>query len=111
MTWSEAYFRYLRTSKDEDEWAWLAIDPASDPEDAWAKILTLLEGASDAEEIAAVSAGPLEDLLTEHGSAFLRRVEAEMETRPKLRLALAHIATSGLDDEIIHRLRGALREF
>jgi hypothetical protein len=58
------------------------------PAEAWRLTLGLIERAESNEALAFVAAGPLEDLIREHGGAFADRIVAEAHTNERLRKAL-----------------------
>ena len=82
---------------------------SSDPERAWRLTLEMLRSVQDALFRAYVAAGPLEDLLCNHGSLFIERVEALAKTEPwfleSLRTVYGHIR---MQPEIYARVQQAL---
>jgi hypothetical protein len=74
-------------------WAWEAIREVCDsnPREALAIILVLVDQADTAELIETVGAGPLEDLLENHGAAVIDAVESSARDNPSFRTALAHV--------------------
>ena len=80
-----------------------AID--KDPERAWDLILGLIERAPDAETLNCVGAGPLEDLLSSHGSAFIDRVEVRSRSDEQFQNCLAYVwAFLSIEPSIYDRL-------
>jgi len=77
-------------------WAFDEVDELtkSQPENAWSVILQLLARAEDESMIFAIAAGPLEDLLHEHRTAFFDRAHKEAETNERLRTALSGVRLS-----------------
>src|SRR5438874_13166017 len=59
------------------------------PERGWPVILSLIAASPSDQFLAIVAAGPLEDLLCEHGPAFITRTEEEARRDPHFRRALA----------------------
>ena len=78
----------------------------SDPERAWPLTLTLIAKASNPKALSYIAAGPLEDLLKNHGSAVIDRVEIAARRDPKFRLALCDVW--GLSGDILERVRNAI---
>ena len=78
--------------REEDFWAWDALMSAAvdDPERAWAVVLTLIQLARD-EQLGYVGAAPLEDILQNHGAAFVDRAEQLAASDPRFRECLAAI--------------------
>ena len=80
------------------EWASETFGSATDrlnraietkPEVGWDLILMLVGAAPDDDALAWVAAGPLEDLLCEHGPAFISRAEALAQSDKRFRACLA----------------------
>jgi hypothetical protein len=55
-----------------------------------------------------LAAGPLEDLLDEHGFEFIDRVETLVQANPKFRLLLGGVWRSGIDQAVWDRIQAAL---
>jgi hypothetical protein len=72
----EAYFRCWSSEDKEDFDAWEEVTDTVErnPEAAWPLITTLLARAPSEEAMLYVAAGPLEDFLIEHGSAWLPQI-------------------------------------
>ena len=93
--------RYLSLiSVDEDAYGthpevWTAdlmFDLVRDhPDLAFDAICATLERCTAPQQVAMLAAGPLEDLLTEHGPAWIDRIEAEAATSPRFRYALTGV--------------------
>ena len=84
---------------------------AHDPEQCW-RFLTIAmrSGLSDA-QLAALSAGPFEDMMKRHGDDFIARVEAEARQDPGMRVLVATVWRAGMRDGLWARivaLRGEL---
>ncbi|MDB5812145.1 MAG: hypothetical protein JWN94_4267 [Betaproteobacteria bacterium] len=65
-----------------------------EPETAWPVILAILrsiDAIPSSRLFQVLAAGPLEDLLSEHGKRFIARIEAEAEHNPKLKLLLGGV--------------------
>ncbi len=78
-----------------------------DPERAWPVILVILERIAPdpaSKSFQLLAAGPLEDLLVHHGSAFIDRIESEARKRPSFRLLLCGVWPSTTDPAIWQRV-------
>lgn len=62
-----------------------------EPEAAWLHILTLVREAPDEAHLSWVGAGPLEDLLCNHGSLFIDRIETTAAVDDRLRKCLGNV--------------------
>lgn len=69
--------------------------------DALALIGALLRHASTDDDLAVVGAGPLEDLLVEHGDELAEQVAHEARRSPLLASALASVWWSPRADDIV----------
>jgi hypothetical protein len=71
----------------------ISMFPAIDgePEALWEAIVELSRMELTKEQIALLAAGPVEDLLTNHGPAYIDRVEIEARQRPKFRYLLGGV--------------------
>ena len=61
------------------------------PDDAWERILALVAHAKNEVSLSYVGAGPLEDLLSEHGRVIIARVESTVATNPRFVACLARV--------------------
>jgi len=61
------------------------------PERAWDFILTLVDNAPNEDALGWVAAGPLEDLLCEHGPTFIDRVEAIATNNARFKACLPKV--------------------
>ncbi|MEP6994935.1 MAG: DUF6869 domain-containing protein [Acidobacteriota bacterium] len=79
-----------------------------EPEVAWELVLGLLERATDDESLGWISAGPLEDLLCEHGLELVDHVEARAGSDPRFKKSLAGVGGSDrMDPDVYARVRAA----
>lgn len=87
-------------------WAFDALDDLcrDNPEKAWLVVAALVEAADTEELLGAVGAGPLEDLLSEHGATFVDRAETEARTNAKFAAALRNVWLSEQGSETTKRL-------
>ena len=104
-----------------DDWfaEWLPDDPIygpaarfleglvdTNPEAAWDFIVALIERAASDEALQCVAAGPLEDLLCDHGPQFIERAEHLARTNTRFRTALAIVrGETRMDASTQKRLR------
>src|SRR5262249_11409572 len=92
-------------------WGWASdrmyhiIDGA--PEVAWELVTTLIDRAPSDESLGFFAAGPLEDLLSQHGPALIDRVEARAPDNPTFRRALEMLQRLGMTDDVWERVRRA----
>ncbi len=97
---------------------WLAGDTegkmydvcAEEPETAWLAILEILKIDLTDDQISLLAAGPLEDLLVWHGSAFIDRVEEEAKSNVKFNHLLGGIWRREMSSEIWVRIERARKE-
>jgi len=76
------------------------------PERAWDFILTLVDNAPNEDALGWVAAGPLEDLLCEHGPTFIDRVEAIATNNARFKACLPKVwGENRMDPSTYGRLR------
>ncbi|HTS17084.1 MAG TPA: hypothetical protein VMP11_05880 [Verrucomicrobiae bacterium] len=101
-------------SELEAEWfegGELMMDAVHDvPETVWPAILKILEHELTPDQIADLAAGPMEDLLAQHGARFIERVEAEAQRNPRLNHLLGGVWKSSMTEEIWERVQKARKE-
>jgi hypothetical protein len=92
-TLADAYLRQWADKRDEDRWANEQVDSIiqSDADDGWEITLLLVQKAGSDAALAYISAGPLEDLLNNHGSQVIDRIEQECKNNSRLPLALSGV--------------------
>ncbi len=114
--WALAYIDFQ--SKDElpDEgdsswWpVWKFYDLGEDnPEDCWNAIQLIIDKTDNEKVLGMLAAGPLEDLIEDHGHKFIERIEAEADRNPKFYKVLSWIWESGSHD-IWSRIEKVLRK-
>lgn len=97
VTASEIATVFIRSwssdSRAEDSWANDQLDQLvrKNPEGAWGVILRVLAMAPPTVVLSILAAGPLEDLLCDHGLAFVERVEKEAQQNAILRECLSYV--------------------
>ena len=104
--------RAERLEADQHFWAWELVERTvhQDAEKGWDLILGLIAAAATEDEVGFVAAGPLEDLIHEHGSEVVEWVEERARLDSDFRRALAGVVAP--DDEAgarIDRLLGRNR--
>ena len=77
------------------------------PEHAWQGILATLADARVKPHLGVLAAGPLEDLLSYHGPAFIERVEREAALNPQFASLLGGVWQFEMADEIWARVQAA----
>ncbi len=66
--------------------------------------LVVLAGAASTEQLGALGAGPLEDVLYEHGEALLDELDDVIRRTPRLRAALSAVWWGEIPDVVVNRL-------
>ncbi len=87
--------------------------PREQPELCWQTILTILEqipAEPDGGLFQVLAAGMMEDLLRNHGAAFIERVEAQAQSDPKFNLLLGGVWLTRMTDEVRNRVEACRRE-
>lgn len=80
------YFEYQRTRDAKLHWAWEEVQARVDRDGlaAWPLVLELIRAAPDDAVLNYVAAGPLEELLCDHGDAeLLASIEVSLDARVK----------------------------
>ena len=84
-----------------------------EPEVGWATILAILERI-DAEPSSrlfqVLAAGPVEDLLADHGETFIERVESEARNNPRFNLLLGGVWQNAMPDHVWKRVQACRTE-
>jgi hypothetical protein len=88
-------------------WAFLKLyDLVHDePDLAWPIIKEILHIDSSDAMLAYVAAGPIEDLLAQHGTAFIERIEELAGRDPIFRKALGAVWRSKIPEDVWKRLK------
>lgn len=107
----EAQETFDRDSGEDLPWAidrFMSIGDGLDPDDAWRTILAILARRPSEDVTGALAAGPLEDLIEDHGDAFIERIEAEARADPAFRQVLCGVWPSNIPEiwERIETARG-----
>ena len=75
------------------------------PEHAWQAILGAMENPAAKPYLGVLAAGPLEDLLSRHGPAFIERVETEARSSPDFAWMLGGVWKHTMPEEIWLRVQ------
>lgn len=102
-----AWFTYHQTSWGFDK-VWKLT--GSDPDRLWELIQDMITAALDNDTLGYIGAGPLEDLLSAHGSTFIERIAEFAKVNAKFRVALAGVWKSDMSEELWQRVTNALGE-
>jgi len=96
--------------KDKD-WASEALNELvrEDPDKAWAAVEFVVERADSDELLGSIAAGPLEDLLRQHGTILVSRVEEKAGREPRFKHCLGRVWLDPRDvsDDVMRRLHAA----
>ena len=113
---AERYLDFLRATFETeafdahpDYWTDLLLSAlmARDPALALAALAATLAACEDADDLALVAAGPLEELLTEKGAELLPEIDALAARAERFRLALTQLwAEGGGAPLLVARVRG-----
>jgi hypothetical protein len=97
------------SERDEGFWAWEQLHELvqDDPEQAWLCLIDIWNRTSDDDVLGSLAAGPLEDLLTQHGPLFIDRIETTARKDPKLRKILAGVWKNAMPHPLWDRVRKA----
>src|SRR5262245_21265456 len=80
----------------------------SDPERCWLVILKVFEQARTSDFVLSnLAAGPLEDLLADHGERFIERVETLARQEPRFRFLTQMVWRNSISTAVWARLRKA----
>lgn len=85
-----------------DEFEWIVREH---PEHAWKCILSALSDSRAKPHLATLAAGPLEDLLSYHGAAFIERVEREARLNPEFASLLGGVWQFQMSAEVWARVQ------
>lgn len=114
-TWIERYTDPALVAKteakvpDERFWVWEQLDALcrNDPELAWSVILEILGRTHSTQALECLAAGPLEDLLAEHGNRLIELVEHEAQRNNDFRGLLAGVWQNTMSDDLWLRVQAA----
>ena len=86
------------TERAEDDFPWSALcvfELRNYPDEAWSFVRKALAGATTVWQVVMLAAGPLEDLIAEHGDAVIARVAREARHSARFRFALTGVWPQG----------------
>ena len=113
-TFVAAYGEFVRTPLEAPRseklfWTFdLWIEAAqNDPELCWRLIQAVVAHDSDEHVIAALAAGPMEDLLRHHGSIFIERIEDKAAQNPLFRNLLRGVWRNEIAQDVWDRVVAA----
>ena len=111
---AERYHRFLATDENrrmdsEDAWT---FDLMSDlvqtqPALAFEAILQTLALCADAEQVSYLAAGPMEDLLVDHGTDFIAPVEQQAKLSARVRFLLSGVWKRDMNPMLWARIEAA----
>ncbi len=95
-----------------DGWAidWMLDSFGRDPELDWQVIQWIAENSANRWSCAMLAAGPLEDLIGDHGATFISRLERHARTSPRWRFILSGVWPQGQRDSDVWRRVEAARD-
>lgn len=108
-----AHVRAFDRDMNNREYGWAAERmwelEDEDPESLWTIILMIhkLNSSQEAVIVKRLSAGPLEMLLTKHGSRFIERVEEQANKDPMFAGLLTGVWQNKMSEEIWSRVKAA----
>jgi hypothetical protein len=81
-----------------------------EPERAWRIILALSEQSPDDQFESILAAGPIENLLSKHGPAFIERIEQHASTNQKFNHILGGVWKSDMINDVWNRVQAARKQ-
>lgn len=87
-----------REEREEDDFPWSALcvfELRDHPDLIWAFVQKALAGAETVWQVIMLAAGPLEDLIADHGAAMIDRIERAARHSPRFRFALTGVWPQG----------------
>lgn len=79
--------------------------PFDAPEKAWKLIQIIVQCCEENDVLGSLAAGPIEDLLSQHGEAFIDRIEVFARDNPKFLLLLQGVWKGMMSDSVWDRLQ------
>jgi len=103
------HFHLPKREKERSQYFWafekLYDLVQEDPELAWREVQEILRIDSSDAMLAYVAAGPIEDLLVHHGTAFIERIEELAGRDPVFRKMLGAVWRNTISGEVWKRLK------
>jgi hypothetical protein len=107
------YLEYAAAPIGQEDWGWASAKLnriiSSVPDLAWDLITTLIEAAPSEDALAFFAAGPLEDLLSDHGPRVIDKLEARVGANAKFLRAVQHLRRLQMTDDVWARVQRAAR--
>jgi hypothetical protein len=102
------------TVGDEFIWAIHRLDDMvrEAPEECWRLVMELVVRAQSDYQLASLAAGPLEDLLAQHGGEFIERVEVAAAKNDRFRETLIGVWRNEIPEDVwvrVEKARGTLQ--
>ena len=103
---THTWVKYHHDNNNHDYWAFEQMEDLihSDPETAWSYILEIMEFETSDNILGNLAAGPLEELLYNHGNKFIDRVELLARQEPKFTKLIKGVWVSEMPKSIKTRL-------
>ena len=91
-------------------WAWKELSRLvrNDPNCALDIVIEIEERTDDMSVLSNLAAGPLEELLVQHGSLLLNRIEEEIRNRASFKELFGGVWANGIDRDVSDRLKKIL---
>lgn len=113
-----AWIHLQHAAPDSEEYArnlWAEFELSryshDDPERCWTLLLQILERAgTDAKVLQGLSAGALEDLLSEHGTEFIDRIEQEAVRNSAFRVLLGGVWRNEIPNDVWRRVQALVAQ-
>jgi hypothetical protein len=97
------------SSKKYYAWEALLLLITENPENAWIIILKIINMSDDARVISNLSAGPLEDFISQHGDNFYDQISLEAKRNKKFLTALSGVWQNQTPDFTWERIRQLIK--
>lgn len=114
QTWIAHHKELVNTGEINDGtfWVYEKLDELcwKSPDMAWTLILEILKTDQSHAVVANLAAGPVEDLLAQHGLEFIDKVEAQAKNDPLFKHLLGGVWQNDMPDEIWNRVEAAAGE-
>ncbi len=102
----DIWLKHQKTKEDKYFCGWEILQDMvmADPELLWKITLKFIERDVSDEALYLYAAGPLEDLLSEHGPKFIDRVELEARRHPQFRKLLGGVWMGDKNKDVTKRV-------
>ena len=100
------WIEYHLTKNDDFFWAFEQFNDMVEesPEEAWNCILAVVAACTDKNVLGNLAAGPLEDLLTYHGSEFIDRIEIKARQIPEFTVVVKGVWQNDISKSVWGRV-------